>query len=85
MWWGKGSEVSLLRMTRGTRSDAITSAAAFIGISIALTGGEGYEAADDYAALFASFIIIYNAVSLLMPALKEVLDTAPPEEFQAKS
>lgn len=66
------------------RSDAITSAAAFIGISIALTGGEGYEAADDYAALFASFIIIYNAVSLLMPALKEVLDTAPPEEFKQK-
>ncbi len=66
------------------RSDAITSAAAFIGISIALIGGSGYEEADDYAALFASFIIIYNAISLFMPALKEILDTAPPEEFKQK-
>ncbi len=61
------------------RSDAITSAAAFIGISIALIGGEGYEEADDYAALFASAIILYNAVSLFMPAFREVLDTAPPD------
>jgi cation diffusion facilitator family transporter len=30
------------------RSDAITSAAAFIGISVALIGGEGYHNADDY-------------------------------------
>jgi len=66
------------------RSDAITSVAAFIGISIALIGGEGYEKADDYAALFASFIIIYNAVVLFMPALKEILDTAPPEAFREK-
>lgn len=66
------------------RSDAITSAAAFIGIAIALIGGEGYEEADDYAALFASFIIIYNAISLFMPALREILDTAPPAEFKEK-
>jgi cation diffusion facilitator family transporter len=66
------------------RSDAITSAAAFIGIAIALIGGEGYEQTDDYAALFASFIIVYNAISLFMPALKEILDTAPPEEFKEK-
>jgi len=66
------------------RSDAITSAAAFIGIAIALIGGTGYEEADDYAALFASFIIIYNAISLFMPALKEILDTAPPVEFVQK-
>src|SRR5439155_5964130 len=36
------------------RSDAITSIAAFIGISVALIGGKGYEAADDWAALLAS-------------------------------
>ena len=66
------------------RSDAITSAAAFIGISIALIGGDGYEQSDDYAALFASFIIVYNAISLFMPALREILDTAPPEEFREK-
>ena len=31
------------------RSDALTSAAAFLGISIALWMGSGYEAADDWA------------------------------------
>ena len=59
-------------------SDAITSAAAFIGILIALLGGEGYESADDYAALFASIIIIFNAYKIFKPALFELLDTAPP-------
>lgn len=63
------------------RSDAITSAAAFVGISIALIGGKGYENADDWAALFASFIIAYNAYNLLRPAISEVMDGAPNREF----
>lgn len=60
------------------RSDAITSLAAFVGISIALIGGKGYEEADDYAALFASGIIIFNAYRLFKPAFFEIMDTAPP-------
>ncbi len=65
------------------RSDAITSGAAFIGIAIALIGGKGYEQADDYAALCASAIIIYNAYRLFKPALFEIMDTAPsPEVIQ---
>jgi len=60
------------------RSDAITSFAAFIGISIALIGGKGYEEADDYAALFASAIIIFNAYRLFKPAFSEIMDKAPP-------
>jgi len=59
------------------RSDAITSFAAFIGISIALIGGDGYESADDFAALFASIIIIYNAFKLMKPALDEIMDATP--------
>ncbi len=59
------------------RSDAITSAAAFIGISIALIGGKGYESADDWAALLASSIIIFNAYGLLKPAVKELMDASP--------
>ncbi len=59
------------------RSDAITSGAAFIGISIALIGGEGYETADDFAALLASGVIIFNAYRLLKPALYEITDAAP--------
>jgi len=64
------------------RSDAITSAAAFVGISIALIGGEGYESADDYAAMFASAIIAFNAYRLLKPAVQEVMDAAPPPEVE---
>lgn len=66
------------------RSDAITSAAAFIGISIALIGGTGYESADDFAALFASVIIIINAYRIFKPALYELLDTAPPVQVIQK-
>lgn len=56
------------------RSDAITSLLAFIGISIALLMGPGYEAADDWAALLASGFIIYNAYLIFRPALSEVMD-----------
>ncbi|MBI6117705.1 cation diffusion facilitator family transporter [Salegentibacter maritimus] len=56
------------------RSDAITSLMAFIGISIALFMGKGYETADDWAALFASGFIIYNAYLILRPALGEIMD-----------
>jgi cation diffusion facilitator family transporter len=66
------------------RSDAITSAAAFIGITIALIGGEGYESSDDFAALFASVIIILNAYKIFKPALFELLDTAPPSKTVQK-
>jgi cation diffusion facilitator family transporter len=66
------------------RSDAITSAAAFIGISIALIGGTGFESADDFAALFASVIIMINAYRIFKPALYELLDTAPPVQVIQK-
>lgn len=63
------------------RSDAITSAAAFIGISIALIGGEGYEIADDFAALLAGGFIIYNAFGIARPAIGELLDEAMEPEM----
>ncbi len=56
------------------RSDAITSVAAFIGISIAVVLGEGYETADDWAALFAVGFILYNSYLIFRPALGEVMD-----------
>lgn len=56
------------------RSDAITSVAAFIGISIALYFGKGYETADDWAALFASFFILFNCYQIFRPALSEIMD-----------
>ncbi len=56
------------------RSDAITSVAAIIGISIAIFLGKGYEAADDWAALLASFFILYNSYLIFRPALGEIMD-----------
>jgi cation diffusion facilitator family transporter len=56
------------------RSDAITSIMAFIGISIALIFGKGYETADDWAALFASAFILYNSYLIFRPALGEIMD-----------
>ncbi len=56
------------------RSDAITSLMAFIGISLALILGTGYEAADDWAALFASLLILYNSYKIFRPALAEIMD-----------
>lgn len=56
------------------RSDAITSALAFVGISIAIFMGPGYETADDWAALLASGVIVYNSWLIFRPALGEILD-----------
>ncbi|MBR9990758.1 MAG: cation transporter [Gemmatimonadetes bacterium] len=63
------------------RSDAITSVAAFLGISIALIGGPRYAVADDIAALLASGIIAFNGVRLLRPALADLMDRAPDAEL----
>jgi cation diffusion facilitator family transporter len=59
------------------RSDAITSLAAAIGITVALVGGKGYEAADEIAAIFAAGIIAWNGWRMLRPALNELMDAAP--------
>ena len=56
------------------RSDAITSVAAFAGISFSLIMGKGYESADDWAALFASVFILYNSYLIFRPALSEIMD-----------
>ncbi|MBI5474678.1 MAG: cation transporter [Ignavibacteriae bacterium] len=63
------------------RSDAITSAAVFIGISVALIGGAGYESADDWSALFAASVIVFNAARILSSAINEVMDAAPSTEI----
>lgn len=67
-------------------SDAVTSAAAFIGITIALIGsrtrgGTGWESADDWAALAAGIVIAYNGLSMLVPALHDLMDRMPGPEI----
>jgi cation diffusion facilitator family transporter len=63
-------------------SDAITSAAAFVGISIALWAGKGWETADDWAALVACVIIAFNGVAMFGKAFRDVMDTAVPQDFE---
>jgi len=84
--WKEASYQIVIRKSRETnstslradawhhRSDAITSIMAFIGISIAVIFGEGYETADDWAALFASAFILYNSYLIFRPALGEIMD-----------
>ena len=59
------------------RADAISSLAAFIGISIALIGGRGWEAADDWAALVAALVVAVNGLRTLRPAISGLMDEAP--------
>jgi len=63
------------------RSDAITSLAAAIGITVALIGGKGYESADDVAAIVAAVIIAWNGWRLMRPAVNELMDRAPSREM----
>ncbi len=65
-------------------SDAMTSAAAFVGIGIALWGGEGWETADDWAALFACVIVAFNGARMFGRALGEMMDTAVAADFEAE-
>lgn len=65
-------------------SDAMTSAAAFLGIVVALWGGPGWETADDWAALFACVIIAVNGSGILRQALIDMMDTAVPAAFEAE-
>jgi cation diffusion facilitator family transporter len=59
------------------RADAITSVAAFIGISVALIGGPGFERADAIAAIFASGVVSYNGARLMVVPLQELMDAQP--------
>jgi cation diffusion facilitator family transporter len=66
------------------RSDAFTSMAAFIGISLALWKGPAWAAADDWAALFACVIIGFNGIALFGGALDDVMDAAQPPVVETR-
>jgi cation diffusion facilitator family transporter len=66
------------------RSDAITSLAAFIGISVAIGGGEGWESADDWAALVAAAVIAWNGKRLLRPAVAGLMDRSAEPEIRTR-
>ena len=62
-------------------SDALTSGFAFVGISIALVSR--YPAADDWAALCASPVILFNGLKQMRGPLGELLDASPPGDIEA--
>lgn len=65
------------------RSDALTSAAAAVGIGVALIGGPGWESADDWAALAAAAVIVGNGVRILKPAVGDLMDRSPEPDVVA--
>jgi len=67
-----------------SRSDSLTSLAAFVGISVSLLAGEKYVSADDWAALFASGIILLNGIKILKSAIDELMDMTPEPEIEAR-
>ncbi|WFB36001.1 cation diffusion facilitator family transporter [Kiritimatiellota bacterium B12222] len=66
------------------RSDAMTSGAAAIGICIALIGGPAYASADEWAALFACLIIVFNGWRIIHAAMHEALDGAVAPEIETE-
>lgn len=67
------------------RADAVSSLAAFIGISVALWGGPGWEAADDWAALVAAMVVAVNGVRTLQPAVAGLMDKAPDRSLKDRA
>ncbi len=81
----KGGELSSTALKADgwhQRSDALTSIAAFVGISISLIFGEGFESADDYAALLATVVIFITGSKLFKESIVDVLDIAAPTELE---
>jgi cation diffusion facilitator family transporter len=64
------------------RSDAIVSSLAFVGISVGVIGGKGYETADDWAALIACSVIAYAGYRFFKNSIYEIMDTAPPSTIE---
>jgi cation diffusion facilitator family transporter len=87
-WTGRMGEqvdsVSLQADAWHHRADALSSLAAFVGITIALVGGKGYEPADDWAALVACMVIGYSGIRLLQMTARDLMDAAPPKETEER-
>jgi cation diffusion facilitator family transporter len=66
------------------RSDAIVSSLAFVGISVGVIGGRGYETADDWAALIACGVIAYNGYRFFKASIYDIMDTAPPSAIKTE-
>ena len=85
MYRGRKLNSSALEADAGHhKSDALISLSAFVGIGISIYGGEGYETADSWAALFAVGIILFNSYLLFRPAFGEIMDENLYDDFIEK-
>ncbi len=75
---------AMLAEATHSRSDAITSFMALVGISISIYAGPRYIAADAYSSIIASVIIAYNSIRIFRPAFNEIMDAAPSHELIEK-
>jgi cation diffusion facilitator family transporter len=64
-------------------ADALTSAAAFLGIAVAVLGGPAYADADDWAALAACLVIAFNGLLIFRRAFGEIMDVAASPDTHA--
>jgi len=78
---GKGIDSTAVRSDAWHHlNDAIVSGFAFVGISVALW--TKIPAADDWAALCAAPVIIFNACRQVRKPFAELLDAAPPPQLE---
>ncbi len=63
-------------------SDAITTGIALVGTLIALFAGPSFMHAADWAALVASFFMLYNVWHIGFPAFRELLDEVDDPEME---
>lgn len=61
------------------RSDAISSVATLIGVSLSFALGEHWRILDPIASIIIAVFICISAIQIAMPAINELLEIAPPE------
>ena len=86
---GESNSEAVKADAKHQRADVITSAAAFLGISIALIGSHfspdpRWSSADDWAALLASVWIAWNGFGILRGAIYELTDARPDVALEAQ-
>ncbi|MDE6236958.1 MAG: cation diffusion facilitator family transporter [Muribaculaceae bacterium] len=70
---------SLLANAEHHRSDAVSSVATLVGVTLAFLLGDSWRICDPIASIIISFMIGYSAMKIAKPAINELLEVALPE------
>ena len=85
--WKRGQRSESLSLQADAwhqRSDGLTSALAFVGISLALVFGKRFASADEWAALLACCVIAFNGLRFMRYSTDEIMDAAPNPQVEQK-